>query len=235
MSKTLIPLFILALVGFALSSPIPLHGWELVNNQLASVSVPVGMVSDILSINPDLDRDGSPETLELTRGRLAIISSGKIIWLSPKEWNVIQADFTDLNGDGSSEITLLVWRPFRPWPVDQWLQYGGRINNFQNFAGYSCQLIMIGLGSGVYREIWAGSAMAEPVVVFRAADLNNDGTQELVTLEKKYSDKQTSPARVLKTWKWNGFGFTIVSKVDGIFTKISLAQASNGHNVILVP
>jgi hypothetical protein len=235
MSKTLFPLFILALVGMTLSSPMRLHAYELVNTQLTPVSVPVGLNTDILSTNPDLDRDGSPESLQLTSGRLAIISSGKIGWSSPKEWNVIQAGFTDLNGDGSNEVTLLVWRPFLPWPVDQWLRYGGRISNFQNIAGYSCQLILIGWKSGVYREIWAGSALAEPVAAFLAADLDHDGNQELVTLEKKYSDEQSSPARVLKAWKWNGFGFTLVSRVDGIITKMTLAQASDGHNLILVP
>ena len=167
---------------------------------------------------------------------MAMISSnGQAIWQSPESWQVIQAGITDLNHDDVPEVALLVWRPFRPWPVDKWLPYGGRIASFQDERGNSCHIILIGWIDGLFREIWAGSALAEPVKSFSAADLNGDGLQELITLEGKYSDPESESAHDMKVWEWNGFGFSVVSKIDGIFSKMAVVQADGDHILILVP
>ncbi|MGA2502799.1 MAG: hypothetical protein ABSG01_01760 [Anaerolineales bacterium] len=147
----------------------------------------------------------------------------------------MQAAITDLNHDGKPEVALLLWRPFQPWPVDQWLPYGGRIADFQDVKGQSCHMILIGWGSNGYHELWAGSAMADPIDSFAAADLDGDDSQELVALEGRYSDPRSAPALTLKVWDWNGFGFTVVSSVNGIFNKLTLVQAKNGQVLILVP
>jgi hypothetical protein len=67
------------------------------------------------------------------------------------------------------------------------------------------------------------------------ADLNGDKGQELVTLEGSYSDPRSAPARAIKVWEWNGFGFTVVSSLAGTFDKMALVQAGDGRDLILVP
>jgi hypothetical protein len=77
--------------------------------------------------------------------------------------------------------------------------------------------------------------MADPITSFAVADLNGNNAQELVALEGRYTDRMSSPARTLKVWKWNGFGFTVVSSMDGVFSNMVLVQANNSHILILVP
>lgn len=235
MPRTLFPLFLLALMSLSLTSPMPLQAVEMESGRLVRSAIPAGIIPTAVQMDEDLDGNGTPEQLMLSNGHLEIMTTGKIVWQSPEEWNVVQAEFSDLNRDDAMEATLLVWRPFRSWPVDQWLPHGGRIASFHNADGYSCQIILIGWGDGQYREKWAGSALANPLTSFAAADLDNDGTQELVTLENEYADPRSAPARDLKIWKWNGFGFTIVTKMDGTFSKMALVQARNGRTLILVP
>jgi len=183
----------------------------------------------------DLDGDGIPEILALKDNRLNIISGDETVWQSPPEWQVTQVAFSDLDQDEITEVTLLLWRPFRPWPTDEWLPKGGRISDFHNTAGQSCHIILIGWRLGGYRELWAGSAMADPVTAFANADLDGNGFEELVTLESRYSASYTASARVLKAWEWNGFGFSIVSSMNGSFGKMTLIRDDTGQILILVP
>jgi hypothetical protein len=219
------------------TSFIPLRGVALGAEGLAPIPIPAGIASIQPVIKADLDGDGAPETLDLSAGHLSILTRGgsRVAWQSPQDWQVRQAAIADLNGDGQPEAVLLLWRPFRPWPVDQWLPVGGRISGFHNATGRSCHIILIGWKGGGYREVWAGSAMADPINSIMTADMNGDQTQELVALEGRYTDPDSTPARTLKLWKWNGFGFSVVSSMDGSFSKMTLVQASDGRLLILIP
>ena len=217
------------------TSPMRVRAWMLGPAGL----IPTPLTSRTVSIEPvtqaDFNGDGKAEKVFLTGSKARISSAGRIVWQSPETWQVLQASITDLNHDGAPEAALLVWRPFHPWPVDQWLPDGGRISTFHDAGGNSCQIILIGWQDGQYREMWAGSALAEPVKSFSAVDLNGDGLQELVTLEGIYTDSKSASARALKAWEWNGFGFSIVSKIDGIFSKMAVVQTGDGRTQILTP
>ena len=239
------PVFLAGLILCLLvqTSPVPLRALELGPGGLAPAPLPVGFTPLALPANADFNHDGLPESLQLARGRLTIFSASRPVWQSPAGWTVVQAGITDLNRDGVPEATLLVWRPFRPWPVDQWLPYGGRIAGFHTAQGDSCHIILIGWRGREYGELWAGSALAEPVRAFAVADLNGDHLQELVTLESTYADStpppnffaSSLPARSLKVWEWNGFGFSVVSTIEGAFNKMALVQVKDGRVLILVP
>jgi hypothetical protein len=163
----------------------------------------------------DLNGDGVAEALLLTAGSVEIRSRGELVWRNPLSWQVIQAQLTDLNHDGQREVTLLVWRPFQPWPVDRYLPHGGRIKEFHDANGRSCYLILIGWQRGKYRELWAGSAMSSPLRSFSAIDVDGDGRQELVGFESDYTDPRDVPARAITYWEWNGFGFTLLIRLKG--------------------
>ena len=235
MLRKLIPLAVLTLAMLLQISPAPVQVWGLGPAGLAQASLPSGVSPLEPLTQVDFNGDSSLEHMLLVGDRLTIFSGGASVWQSPPGWSVVQAGISDLDHDGSLEAVLLVWRPFRPWPVDQWLPHGGRIAGFQDDAGDSCHLILIGWRGSRYREVWAGSALAEPLRSFGVADLNGDGLQELVTLEGRYRDPRTAPARTLKVWEWNGFGFSVVSGIEGIFDKLALVRANTGRILILVP
>ena len=223
----------LAVAALALVTPVPIHAWELHDTALERVLVPSHIHMVAAETSADFDRDGVPEMLVLTEGRVAIQTGDQIRWQSPEMWQIQQAQITDLNRDGSPEAALLVWRTFKPWPVDAWLPDGGRINNFHDSRGLSCHIILIGWYRNSFRERWAGSSLAEPVNRFAVADLRGNGQQYLITLEGKYDDLPSVPSRNLMVWEWNGFGFSVVSKLPGSFRLMAIAQMQDGQMLIL--
>jgi hypothetical protein len=227
--------WLLSIAALTLVSPAPIHAWHLAGSELKALPVPASFQSVAPVTSTDFDGDGQPETLTLADGHVSIHSTDQIRWQSPSTWMVQQALIADLNHDGLPEAVLLVWRPFKPWPVDKWLPTGGRIRNFHDSDGMSCHIILIGWYQNSFRERWAGSALAQPVKNFAAADLTGSGKQFLVTLETEYDDPPSAPAQNLKVWEWNGFGFTVVSQMQGSFSQLAIARAENGQSLILVP
>jgi hypothetical protein len=226
---------LLSLAVLTLASPTPIHAWQLIDSELKLVTLSSGIHLIAPTMSADFDGDGQLETLTLTDGHATIHSADKTHWQSPPAWQVRQAIIADLNHDGLAEVVLLVWRPFKPWPVDTWLPNGGRISSFHDSSGMSCHIILIGWYQNSFRERWAGSALAQPIKNFAAADLTENGKQFLVTLESEYDAPPSAPARRLKVWEWNGFGFTIVSQMQGSFSQLAIAGAENGQMLILVP
>jgi hypothetical protein len=228
-------ILLLALVTLTLVSPAQMHAWQLVDESLTEVRVPAGIQPVPAATSADFENDGKAETLALADGRAAIRSESQILWQSPPAWQVRQALIADLNRDGRPEAVLLVWRAFQPWPVDGWLPHGGRIDSFHDSSNRSCHIILIGWYQDAFRERWAGSALAEPVKSFAVADLTGSGKQSLVTLEAQYDDPDSAPARYLKVWEWNGFGFSLVSSMEGSFSQMVVARAKDSQIMILVP
>jgi hypothetical protein len=224
---------LLAIAALGLVSPAQIQTWQLDELTLKRSRIPSVLHLVTAESSADFDDDGTPETLTLTANRALIHTKSETRWQSPEGWQVVQAQIADLNRDGHPEAALLVWRPFNPWPVDTWLPNGGRINNFHDSKGRSCHIILIGWKQDAFREIWAGSAMADPVNRFAAADLIGNGQQHLVTLEGKYDDAPSAPARRLKLWEWNGFGFTVVNELEDSFSLMSTAQI-DGRQVLIL-
>jgi hypothetical protein len=224
-----------ALFALTLLSPVSLSSLGLVNGKLLPVDLDAPGAPTARPAWIDLDGDGGTETLDLSSAGVATIASdGRVLWRSPSTWTVRQADFTDLNRDGRPEVSLLVWRAFQPWPTDRLLPHGGRIAGFQNAFGESCHLILVGADRhGGIRELWAGSALAEPITSFVAADLDRDGRQELITLETRYAhDPSATEAGALKVWEWNGFGFTVVDQALERVSRFVLVR-TGGSSLIL--
>jgi hypothetical protein len=229
-------LLTLAVLSFILSRPAASpHVFVLNKDALVQVSLPVYPTQNALQESGDLDGDGSNERLVLLDNRLEIIYRNETAWQSPSSWQVTQAGIADLNADGRLEAVLLLWRPFRPWPVDRWLPHGNRIANFHDADGLSCHIILVGWKDREYREIWAGSPLAEPVTSFSVADLDGDKVEELITLQGSYSRPRTTSAHALQVWDWNGFGFSSVSSLQGNYEIIVPVQDQFDRVMILVP
>lgn len=97
----------------------------------------------------------------------------------------------DLEGDGREEVVLGVWAretrhgeesPHRAVWVLGWRERG-------------------------FVALWRGSAMARPLDNFDVLDLDGDGRDELLALERG------GGGEVLSVYRWNGFGFGGVKSV----------------------
>jgi len=219
MPRWAILLLIIAALGSI--SPARYQVWEIAPEGLTPAGLPANSVRIPENASADLDGRGGNETLALRSGQLVIYSGDQARWTSPPEWRVAQAMIADLNEDDLPEAVLLVVRPFQPWPVDQWLPAGGRINDFRDSQGFSSHIILIGWKGDEFGELWAGSALADPVTQIAEAKMNGP---VLVTLEGRYNDPPSAPARGLKVWRWNGFGFGIVLKLEGPFRTMEIHQ-----------
>ena len=139
----ILPVSLLSILLIIQLTPISARAWFLEADSLSQVSYEAGITIMSAPLEADLDNDGISESLGWEQGQVNILSGEAIAWQSPSSWDVIQAEFTDLDQDGISEATLLVWRPFQPWPVDDFLPYGGRIIEHQDEEGNSCHLILV--------------------------------------------------------------------------------------------
>jgi hypothetical protein len=230
---------IMLIVLGSAQSPPPMQDWVFTSDGFREGKLSTSALTLPLLYEADLDGDGKDECLLLEDGHAKIVRSpctndtlSQPLWQSPDDWQVIQGMLTDLNRDGNIEATLLVWRPYQRWAIDKFLLHPGRLDNFQNSEGMSCHVILIGTKPnrpGLYRELWAGSAMAAPFTSFAAADVDNNGSQELIALEGDYKDNSNLARYDLTLWEWNGFGFTLLTRLKGSFRGMKLVSPPDGQ------
>lgn len=224
-------LYVLIFCSLLQLSPVQVQAYQIIEEEWQ----PAPFRADVEIILPltqaDLDGNGISEKVIIDNGHVSLKTNGITVWESPSDWQVNQALMSDLNQDDQSELTLLIQRPYKPWPVDQWLPYGGRIAKFQDSSGMSCHIILIGWKDGRYKEIWAGSSLSQPALAIGSADLNQDGRIELVTMEGTYNNKRIFPGKAIKLWEWNGFGFSLLSSLAGEFNNFMIFKSPSEYNI----
>jgi hypothetical protein len=138
----------------------------------------------------DLDGDGSPEqvTVQLAAERgvgfLQVTRAAAEPWTGPlwPLWKALPARLDDLP---RSLVVLGVWSVPRREPA----------------AVPQRTLRVLGADGRRLRDLWRGSALARPLLDFTAADLEPDGRDELLTLDRLHDRCW------LTAYRWNGFGF----------------------------
>lgn len=201
-------LYLAGVLALCLTAPARLEFLEWEGESWHTLPFSTSSVTDESAPAKSPTPDAAALHIVLTDGHLKILRAAHVEWLSPPTWTVADASVTDLNHDGQEEVALVVWRAFEPWPIDRYLPFPGRISDFHDAQGRSCHLILIGERHGHFDELWAGSALADPLLQITAADLDGDGGQSLIALEGRY-DHPFRLEAALTTWEWNGFGFSI--------------------------
>jgi len=145
---------------------------------------------------------------------------------TPPTWHVTASVLADVTNDGTPEWVLLVWRPWRDWPIQRWLPAPSPIADFHDATGDSCHLVLLDPYDG--HEIWAGSALPVPLLALAVGDVDGDGRNEVVTLEGDYATGRDGPATYVDVWRWNGFGFTLEWRsLPGTFRQLCLTDGNN--------
>ena len=151
----------------------------------------------------------------------------------PVDWRITASVLADATNDGAPEWTLIVWRPWRDWPIQRWISAPSPIAGFHDAAGNSCHLILLDPSDG--REIWAGSALPAPLLALAVGDVDGDGRNEVMTLEGNYAAGRDGPATRVDVWRWNGFGFTLEWRSPpGDFRQLRLTNTNNGAILTVV-
>ena len=228
-------LILVSIAALITISPLSLHLWS-INGGIHETNIPMEkdwhLVLKEAAESMDLGND--QDCLTYQDQRVSIFNchdqTGQVWWQSGKDWKVTEAMSADLNRDHSNELVMVVWRPFKPWPIDIFLPHGGRITEFHDQQGMSCHLIMVGWDGEDYRELWAGSALIDPVSAIRSADLDGDGNQELIALEGKYDSGAKTGE--LTVWDWSGFGFRLRGRVERPFSEFGIVSVA--QNVMII-
>ena len=171
-------------------------------------------------------QDGSFVLLPASSSPPLLVPVSPCPTLVPPTWRVTASALADVTDDGIPEWVLLVWRPWRDWPIQCWLPVSSPIAGFHDMAGDSCHLILLDPHDG--REIWAGSALPAPLLALAVGDVDGDGCNEVVTLEGGYAAGRDGPATHVNVWRWNGFGFTLEYRSPpGFFRQLHLTDGNN--------
>jgi hypothetical protein len=149
------------------------------------------------------------------------IISTTLLPITPPDWQVTASALADVTGDGKPEWVLVVWRPWRDWPIQEWVSAPSPINTFHDTTGDSCHLILLDPDNG--REIWAGSALPAPLLALAVGDVDGNGLDEVVALEGDYDIGRDGAASHVNVWAWNDFGFSLEWRSEkGAFRQLEL-------------
>lgn len=169
----------------------------------------------------DLTGDGLVERVVLARRQVVIYGQATHIdpdagqapelWRSPPEWRVVDIALGDPNHDGRGELLLAFWKQDEEGSL--------RSHPF-----------IIGHRQGIYRTLWGGSAVVNPLLEVELADLDGDLAQELVVLEEGQSDRE----RTVAVWRWNGWGFSLVWRSQpGAYRELGIVPAQEGQPTLI--
>lgn len=76
-------------------------------------------------------------------------------------------------------------------------------------------------------ELWRGSALGRPLRDFRLLDVDGDGTDELVALERK-----DEAVCALTAYRWTGFGFNERARLDGPCEHLALPPVDGSATAV---
>jgi hypothetical protein len=155
----------------------------------------------------DLTGDGILEQVSLKGDRVVVYGDGVEVWRSPPEWRVVDVALGDPNDDGRGELLLAFWKP----------DAAGVLRSHPFVIGYR---------GGIYRTLWGGSAVRDPIHEVALGDVDGDGVQELVVLEQQGGGGD----RAVTVWRWHGWGFSLVWRSPvGAYRGLGLIARGDGN------
>ncbi|MEN6463275.1 MAG: hypothetical protein ABFC94_18145 [Syntrophomonas sp.] len=160
--------------------------------------------SSAQTVYGDIDGNGIREKYLLKDQQLQVFENNRLLWHTPREWQVKQIKLADADNNKQTELLLVIWKKGS----------FGKSKPFW-FKGpddkYTCHLFLYRLRSGRMKEAWCSSALQHPIINLDVNDNDADGLNELNVRE----GPQTGFAYPLRQlffhrntrWIWNEWGF----------------------------
>jgi hypothetical protein len=130
----------------------------------------------------DLTGDGIAEIVRRQGEKIFIYEGGELSWQSPPDWRVVDLALGDPNDDGRGEVLIALNKPS------------------PDGSGETSHPFVLGYRGGIYKILWGGSSVSDPILEVELGDLDGDGVQELVVLEESS----------VSMWRWHGWGFSLL-------------------------
>jgi hypothetical protein len=166
--------------------------------------------------------------LVLESGSLTVLHRDQKVWTSDPTWDVRQLLVGDVDNDAQQEVALVLWKPYHREPsiifdafnfTSPWEE--GTLRN---------HLFVYGRREGQWQPLWCSSPIPDPVLQIAAGDVDGDGADELVALERSYGEDPGVPACHVSVWRWNGWGFTLQWRSPrGLYENLILFDVTGDH------
>ncbi len=159
----------------------------------------------------DMTGNGTAELIRRQAQSVTIFQDGEAVWRSPPDWHVLDLATGDPNNDGRNELLLAIEK----------LDSNGKSTSHPFILGYR---------SGVYRLLWGGSPVSDPIYEVELGDVNGDGVQELLAIESPLnSPTEPSRQRYVTIWGWHGWGFSLIWRSPpGSYQDLALSSPGKG-------
>lgn len=119
------------------------------------------------------------------------------------DWSIKQKIIADFNNDGKNDLAISLWKtgnygPSKPFWVEK------------NDDSRKMHLFIYTIKNGKLSPLWQSSNLPKINIKIAVKDFDNDGKNELLTLECDYGEKQQcAGAYSLSLWQWSGWGFEL--------------------------
>jgi len=148
----------------------------------------------------DLDENSIGEVYFLDKGRLTIQENSQVVWQSPGDWWIDDFVLADSTNDGVVDLNLSVWKAgsygeTKPFWVEE------------NDWSIKNHFFVFNLQAGKVKPVWQSSNLVRQNQELAIVDVNNDGKNELIVLEKDYPDQERCQNNYLAVWQWSDWGF----------------------------
>ncbi len=158
--------------------------------------------------NGDLNQNGIVEEYILEKQELTVYEDNKLIWKSPKEYNIDSFALADVNNDGNINLVISLWKYGSFGNAKPFWQQAEQDQEYKN------HLFIYSLSEKGFKQVWCSSNLVRPIVEFSITDINGDGLNELVVEEGKYKYKykniytlDTKAPTSTNVFEWSEWGF----------------------------
>lgn len=167
----------------------------------------------------------------LQNNQLEILQNKKLLWQSPKSWNIKNFVLADATNTGNTIINLNLWKKgsfgtSKPF----WIKANDQKNQNHLF------LYRLNTQNKI-QPVWGSSALDAPNCQIVFADILANKQNELITLEGSYQDYPKCIGKYLAVWQWSGWGFTNIWRSQKLTVKnprLGIEQLNNGTTQIII-
>ncbi len=155
----------------------------------------------------DINNDGEKEIGDIKSGSAEIynqnypLSTKKTLFKSDPSWDVKEILNGDFNNDGQMDFALSLWKEGSFGPSKP-LWDKGELDD-----SYKMHLFVYTWKNGKISPLWHSSNLPKENILTRLKDLDKDGKNELIVIEKSYDP--INPEYTVGIWSWNIWGFEL--------------------------
>ncbi|MBU1445960.1 VCBS repeat-containing protein, partial [Patescibacteria group bacterium] len=164
----------------------------------------------------DFYGNGQKLKIVLEDGQLLISQNDEEIFKSDPAFDVTEFLIGDFDNDGFDDLVLYLWKNGN---------YGDSLPFWEkeNDDSYKFHLFLYSFEDGKMKSKWNSSNLPYINTQTQLVDIDNDGKNEMIVLERPYKWGKGQTGQAVAIWEWNEWGFWLEWRSDvGRYDEFSL-------------